>query len=199
MARLGNDAGDAVTMVLEDVGSVSKRLCSLTTYNYFRSKGMPAFAEPLITEFVESFARWSDVDRQKAITVWRKENGDQASDTLGWYARKMAGRAVREGSQQMFKNGLVAIGIAASAGDLRDNFAVLSLLSRTASKLGLHCTDSPCAKALSGTPEIEAILTFMARAPADRAIERFGFSEGQGPFGFDYLPLLVEDGGPSPF
>jgi hypothetical protein len=38
---------------------------------------------------------------------------------------------------------------------------------------------------------------FVARPAEERALRAWGFSEGEGPLGFDYLPLLVEFGGPS--
>jgi hypothetical protein len=41
--------------------------------------------------------------------------------------------------------------------------------------------------------------SFLNRSLEHKSIAMFGFSEGTGPLGFDYIPLLPEFGGPTPF
>jgi hypothetical protein len=52
---------------------------------------------------------------------------------------------------------------------------------------------------ISTQPVSNLLETFLSRPPELKTIHAFGFSEGTGPDGFDYVPLLPEYGGPTPF
>lgn len=93
----------------------------------------------------------------------------------------------------------MAIALEAGTSDYRENLAVVALLHNSARKL----SDAPemlfkTAAQLTGPRGAELLLGFLQRAPEARSIETFGFREGEGPMGFDYIPLLPEYGGPSP-
>jgi hypothetical protein len=51
---------------------------------------------------------------------------------------------------------------------------------------------------MSAKPVMDLFVSFVLRPPDQRIIGKFGFSEGMGPEGFDYIPLLPEYGGPTP-
>jgi hypothetical protein len=52
---------------------------------------------------------------------------------------------------------------------------------------------------VSTAQAVELFKSFTDRPADQKSISTFGFSEGIGPSGFDYVPLLPEDGGPTPF
>lgn len=165
-------------------------------FDYFKRRSMPDFVEPLVSELVKSFPYYSENQQRQILS------GVSApvSSVLGWYARKLAGRAVREQSREDLCNGLLALGISAHGGDFRDVMAPLSLLYNSAVRLQedptvllekVFTSPTDCAKRL--------VEEFSKRPVALRSIQTFGFDEGRGPHGFDYVPLLPEYGGPTPF
>jgi hypothetical protein len=172
------------------------RLNQFKIFDYFKKRGMPEFVEPLVTELVSSFGTYSDLEQRTILSAVTPE----ISSVLGWYARKMAGRAVRESSRTDLWNGLVAALIFAGV-DFRDEMPALALLSNSAVRLGenpghlLETVAKISPAAQSGRKLFEM---FLKRPDELKSIHTFGFSEGQGPHGFDYIPLLPEYGGPTP-
>jgi hypothetical protein len=119
---------------------------------------------------------------------------------FGWYARKVAGRAVRNRSILDLRAGLIAVAISVSGGDLRDCLPSLALLHQSALLLGEDpkklFDEVPHMSTPSGS---ETLNSFLRRSSEQKKISTFGFREGTGPLRFDYIPLLPEFGGPSPF
>lgn len=172
------------------------RLDAVSTFDYFKKKSMPGFVEPLVTELVTSFVSSDADDRNKLLSVV----SPALSDLLGWYARKLAGRAVREGSQADLWNGLIAMAISTSRGDFRDAMAPLSLLYNSAIRLKEDPQALFMAASKTSTHSVVELFEGFLKRPTDqKSIGVCGFSEGVGPDGFDYLPLLPEFGGPTPF
>jgi hypothetical protein len=172
------------------------RLSKVTIFDYFKNRSMPAFVEPLVDELVSSFASSSPVERRKLLTSVSPE----LSSVLGWYARKLAGRAVRDRSTFDLKNAMAALALVASRADFRDAMAPLALLNNSALLLG----EDPrslfdAASKMSTQPAADLFRAFQSRPSDQKSIGAFGFSEGVGPHGFDYVPLLAEYGGPTPF
>ena len=157
---------------------------------------MPPFVEPLITDLVEAFAKISDLERAEVLASWKRE----AEPCIGWYARKLAGRAVRDHSEKDLRNAMVAIAISSCFEDPRELAGCFWLSFRSARHLALdgHKVFRDAAALVPGAGS-EALLGFLKREPSLQDIATFGYSEGTGPFGFDYLPLLAEFGGPTPF
>lgn len=183
-------------MTPNDWPDVLEQLKQVTIFDYFKNRSMPGFVEPLVGELVRSFAI-SPPDKQRNLLT---EISREVSSILGWYARKLAGRAVREGSTEDLRNGLIALSISASKGDLRDVMAPLALLHNSA--LLLHQDPVPLfegALRMTTPSAADGFTSFLDRPVDQKSINIFGFSEGAGPHGFDYLPLLPEYGGPTPF
>lgn len=174
---------------------IVKQLSHFTIFDYFKSRSMPDFVEPLITELVASFSSYPEIQQRQLLSTVTPE----MSSLLGWYARKLAGRAVRDCSHEDLRNGLLALLISAHGGDFRDAMAPLALLYNSA----LRLQEEP--KALFETASTalsqpaKKLLDEFLKRPADlKSVQAFGFSEGMGPHGFDYVPLLPEYGGPTP-
>jgi hypothetical protein len=183
-------------MVQFDWSNAVHRLSSVQASDYFNKRAMPQFVEPLVTELVKYFSSCTDLHRQQLLSTTSRE----LSTVLGWYARKLAGRAVRDHSREDLRNGLVALAIDAGIADPRDATATLAILHNSA----LHLNEDPKSlieqAARISTQLVVKYFTAFLNAPLDqKAISNFGFSEGMGPSGFDYLPLLAEYGGPTPF
>jgi hypothetical protein len=179
-----------------DLSSTIDQLNRVRIFDYFKKRSMPDYVEPLVTELVGSFASSPESLRRQLLAVISPE----ISSVLGWYARRLAGRAVRDRSRADMWNGLIAMAICASQGDFRDAMAPLALLHRSA----VHLKEDPralfeTAARLSTQSAVELFGAFLNRTHAQQSIDVFGFSEGLGPDGFDYLPLLPEYGGPTPF
>jgi hypothetical protein len=106
---------------------------------------------------------------------------------------------VREDSRSDLRNGILALVIGERRRDFRDSLSPLALLNHSALKLG----EDPRAlfEAASRTAHKPRNLfdIFLRRSPDLNTIQTFGFGEGMGPHGFDYIPLLPEFGGPTPF
>ncbi|MBN2581518.1 MAG: hypothetical protein JXL80_00510 [Planctomycetes bacterium] len=172
------------------------QLNRVDTFDYFKKRSMPGYVEPLLSQLLVWFTSATESERLvffDALTV-------RVCDLLGWYGRKLAGLAVREHSSEALRKGLIALAIAMHEGDFRDLIGVLSLLHNSAR----HLNEEPqllfdWASETCGAPTVQLFREFLDRPPETRSIEAFGFSEGTGPRGFDYVPLRPEDGGPTPF
>jgi hypothetical protein len=107
---------------------------------------------------------------------------------------------VRESSRTDLWNGLVAKLIAAGV-DFRDELPVMALLYNSAARLGEN-PGSLLEEVVKTFPAAESgrklFEMFLKRPDELKSIHSFGYSEGQGPHGFDYIPLLPEYGGPTP-
>jgi hypothetical protein len=157
---------------------------------------MPEFVEPLLNQLVTSYFGDPEFRRKAPDTIATPE----LAPLLGWYARKLAGKAVREHSRVDLRRGLIALAISAGSSDSRDILAPLGLLYN--STVRLHIDPFSLFQEildLSGNRARRLFEGFLHRSPRDRSIGIFGFSEGEGPLGFDYIPLLPEYGGPTPF
>lgn len=179
-----------------DVADKFEKLDQIGLFDYFKKRSMPEFAEPYITEIVEIYVSAPNTDRERLLKMISGKN--KAGMVFGWYARKLAARAVRYESQRDLRNGLIAIVIACEVTGSRDLLSPLCLLYDAALRLQVDpqvLFGTTC----EGSPPVERWLAeFLARTPEQRSIKAFGFSEGVGPHGFDYLPLLAEYGGPTP-
>jgi hypothetical protein len=59
-----------------------QRLGQIKSSDYFKIKGMPEFVEPLVTELINLFANYSEVQQQEVMMAV----SDEVSSVLGWYA-----------------------------------------------------------------------------------------------------------------
>ena len=156
---------------------------------------MPEFVEASVLELVESFTSGAESQKAQILSVV----SPQLSSLLGWYARKLAGRAVRDKSRKDLRDGLIALVIAANETDFRDIMAPLALLHNSA--LLLHEDPQVLFEeaANATTRTVRNFLEQFASKPAKlKSIQAYGFEEGTGPLGFDYVPLLPEYGGSTP-
>jgi hypothetical protein len=183
-------------MTFEDWSRAVSRLSGVRIFDYFKKRCMPDFVEPLVTTLVDSLSSSPEREWRQFLSITRGE----LSPIFGWYARKLAGRAVRDRSRKDLLRGLVALAISASKGEFRDAMAPLSLLYNSAVKLQedpKFIFDEASRKSTAQVAQL--FRSFADRSAGQRSISMFGFSEGAGPAGFDYVPLLPEYGGPVPF
>jgi hypothetical protein len=182
-------------MTLEEWPTAIDRLSKTSAYDYLKNRSMPEFVEPLLLDIVKSFSSSSESQRRQMLTMMSL----RASDVFGWYARKLAGQAVRNQSVNDLSNGLVALAIAAPNGDMRDLFSPLALLYRSAVELKQDpAILFDAVSRLTTEPGRKLFKSFLNRPENLKSIDVFGFSKGTGPLGFDYVPLLPEFGGPTP-
>jgi hypothetical protein len=178
-----------------DWSNAIQQLNQVQIYNYFKKRSMPEFVEPLVTKLIDSFVSNPALHRDQLLDYV----SPQLSMLLGWYARKLAGRAVRDHSKGDLWRGLIALAISASKGDFRDVLAPLALLHNSVLLLDEDPKLLFEAASKTSTASVEQLFaSFLDRSPAEKSIIAFGFSEGSGPAGFDYVPLLPEYGGPTP-
>jgi hypothetical protein len=183
-------------MTSEDWTAAVRQLSEVRMFDDFKNRSMPEFVEPLVTGLVDSFTSSPERRRRQFLAIVPPE----LSAILGWYAQKLAGRAVRDRSREDLGRGLIALAISASKGDSRDAMAPLALLYNSALKLQEDPTlllDEASQKLTEQV--VQLFRSFADRPPRQRSIRMFGFSEGAGPSGFDYVPLLPKYGGPVPF
>jgi hypothetical protein len=171
------------------------QISGVKIYNYFKKRSMPEFVEPVVTQLVDLFEAAAESERRQ----WPSAIPREAIHVFGWYARKLAGRAVREQQVMDVRRGLLALAIYASASDWRDAMSPLALLYNSALRLNEDpraLFESACDKCSQSVRDL--FQGFLNRPPELKSIKTFGFAEGTGPYGFDYLPLLPEFGGPNP-
>jgi hypothetical protein len=161
-----------------------------------KNRIMPSFVEPAVQQLVTAFGQASADDRSRFLASWHAE----ANPALAWFARKLAGRAVRARSEEDLVYGLTAIAILAEQSDPRDLVAGMALFYSSAERLGIEPSHLFRRVAqLGGKRAQDLFMGFLKRDSKQKEIEIFGFSAGLGPEGFDYIPLLPEYGGPTPF
>ncbi len=114
--------------------------------------------------------------------------GDDHSDVLGCFAARMSMLAVREGSPERLRTGLVAAGIACKlTADIRERLMELPLLWRSAQLLGLD----PKREFLNAALRTRAaggddLAVFARRKPRDQSLEVFWWVEIHDEEGFRY-------------
>jgi hypothetical protein len=178
-----------------DWTSVVQQLSTITTFDYLKKGAMPEFVEPLVEQLIEYLASCTDPVRQQLLSTAPHE----MFPGVGWYAQKLVRRAVRNNSKENLWHGLLALAFCAKV-DPRDVMRTLALYNNGALRLG----EDP--KALieragnTSTPLVARYFTAFVNAPPEhRFLSKWQFSEGTGPHGFDYIPLMPEDGGPTVF
>jgi hypothetical protein len=173
-----------------------RRLSEVRIFDYFKKRSMPEFVQPLVTELVTAFGEASERQRSRLLS----EVPAGISPLLGWYARTLAGLSVRNRDGSDLRRGWIAVAIAVGRDDCRDLLSPTTLLYNSALKLGAD-PETLVAEISTGCPKnvLTFFVSFMGRPPELKLIGVFGFSEGRGPHGFDYIPLLPEFGGPTPF
>jgi hypothetical protein len=167
------------------LSEILERLNQVKIFNYFKNRAMPEFVEANVSELVEFFPSYTESQREQILSSASPE----LSSVLGWYARKLAGRAVRERSRKDVLNGLIALAIAAQNWDFRDLMSPLALLHNSA----LRLQEDPRilfeeVSEISAQSARNLLKQFLARSPGLKSIHTFGFEEGTGPLGFDYVP-----------
>ena len=94
---------------------------------------------------------------------------------------------------------MVAAALALQYGDARDCLPLLAMLVRSSEKLGLDPKKALLEVARCGDAKGRKEMEWFIERPLQlQELQAFGFSEGTGPMGFDYVPLLAEFGGPTP-
>ena len=162
------------------------RLSTIELSDYFKQQRWPDWVEPTITRVVDAFAESSELERRQVLAYWKPE----AAPPFGWYARKMAGVAVRTQAHSDLRNGLIAITLAAAGANNREQLPPLALLYDSAERIGGDANTLFAQVAVLFARAGKAFLAeFLARDPSQKSAGAFGFRAGVGPDGFDYVPL----------
>ncbi len=144
--------------------------------------------ERLRAELVEAFKRMDAEDRARVLEATNDPDDVTLRYGLLGYAYRMAQLAVREGSVERIRDGLIAIVIEDYREDAEDCLKYLHLLCHSARKLGadeIALLQQACTYA---TPRMAEVLTeFAERSPDLRGIELTWFVEDDGPEGFQYV------------
>jgi hypothetical protein len=74
-------------------GEAINQLSQVKIFDYFKKRRMPDFVEPVVTQMIKAFLS-SDQNKRRELTSIMIP--PETCSTLGWYARKLAGRAVRD-------------------------------------------------------------------------------------------------------
>ena len=104
--------------------SIVRRLAKIDIFTYFKTGAMPSFVEPAIITLIAQFQSAQEVERRNILTRWPPG----ASPPLGWFARKMAGQAVRMQSEEDVYRGMVALALSSQSSDWRNDLSPMSLL-----------------------------------------------------------------------
>jgi hypothetical protein len=179
-----------------DPHATLRQLEQVDIFRYFKNRGMPPGIETLISQLLAWLRIVSGTER---ISVLQAATPKSVMP-LGWYARKAAGLSVRMNSVAILHDGVLALLLSTIGSSQCDSLPPLSLLYRSAVLLGVDAR-AVFAEQMQFCDNIgsDVVRTFLSRPDIATAFETFKFSEGEGPEGFDYLPLLPEFGGPTPF
>ena len=162
------------------------RLSAIELFDYFKQHTWPEWVEPTITRLVAGFADASVLERRHVLAHWKMA----AAPPMGWYARRMAGVAVRRQMLSDARHGLIALTLAAADANNREHLPPLALLYDSAQRVDGNADALFGAVAKLFAPAgRQFIESFLAREPQQKSATTFGFHAGAGPEGFDYLPL----------
>ena len=95
------------------------------------------------------------------------------------YAKAMAVEAVRERQEEKVFRGLIVLAVENRLFDWRDSMMVMVLLHHSAAKIGADTSQLFQRAAAISTPQTsEGFLQFLARAPENLELAKFGYQEG---------------------
>ena len=153
-----------------------------------RSAGYGARPYPTETDVtVTSLVTWARTASFSELADLSRRLTDAHSFTLLCYAERMANLAVRSGTREPLENGLLAVALEAARVDWREDILILSLLYRSASKVGINAEELFRGAAGSAVGELATIIRdFPSRPEASRSIEAMGYRESTSPEGFTY-------------
>lgn len=147
------------------------------------SSQIPSAVDKDIFLLIDAFVNVTNDERQFISSVFT----DEYSFTFIRFSERMACLAVREKSEKYVFEGLIAHAIEGGKFDWRENILVLSLLYRSAVKIGSDPVVLFNKAAEYAEGEIKAIINgFPNRAPEDRSIAAMGYVEAENDQGFCY-------------
>jgi hypothetical protein len=149
----------------------------------YGAQPFPTSTDEFVSSLVARLRGASNVQRAEL----EKQLTDAHSFALLMYAERMANEAVRTGKLEHLQNGLCAVALEDGRFDARENILVLSVLYRSAQKLGVDAEDLFAAAATLAHGEMEGLIReFPARPESARSIEAMGYRETVGSAGFFY-------------
>jgi hypothetical protein len=148
-------------------------------------KPIPVERDFQINEFLDAIMAATPPERARLTTSLDASH----APVLRAFAERMASFAVRQGSAEPLRRGLLALALGGAADDEREMIMVLPLIYRSAELIDAD-PDSLFAEAsntVGRNTASEAIQDFPARTFEDRSLAAFGFIEGHDVDGFRYL------------
>jgi hypothetical protein len=173
----------------EDIGSIlddnTQSLKSTNTRGYGEQL-IPSALDNKIANIINIFSESDEKTRQTIRVAFNQQH----SFTFLTFSERMAALAVRKGSFARLFEGLIAHALENGCYDTRENIIILSILYRSAVKLGLDPFELFEKTATYATEPMAAILkAFPNRSDLDKSIETMGFKEASDQDGFLYLRL----------
>lgn len=143
----------------------------------------PSPVDAAIDQVIDHYVALPPDERNAILTAF----GPQHSFTFLIFAMRMAMLAVRERSAYRITRGLLALVIENARFDSREDLIILSLLNRSAEKIGADPAALFEQAAIVAEPQMaQALRTFVQRPAGLKRIESMGFHEIDGPDGFRY-------------
>ena len=137
-------------------------------------------------EEISAFVR--QIDGPAAFARTRDALDDGKGNVLAAFAERMASLAVRTGSRQTLRDGLMAAQLAlAVVGDPRDSLPALSLLFRASELIDIKPKrEFADVAALAAPPDNQPLLKFRKRNKRDRSIAAMEYVEDRDDDGFRF-------------
>jgi hypothetical protein len=136
-----------------------------------------------MTAFVDAFVAASPLERE----ALGSERDPRLASVMRVYAERQASLAVRRASGDELFRGFVALGAEGFVADAREDLLVLSLLFDAARRLRVDPREAvERAREFITAPAARYFEQFLARGPADQAIEAMGYRAGTDAGGFRY-------------
>ena len=135
-----------------------------------------------VRNLIEAICQAQPVARTELISKLTPRHGF----VMMSFAERMSSSAVRTGQVQFVLEGLIALAIADKLVDHREVLMVLSLVCRSAEKLGLDCRKSLPSAAGFDPDFHEVVSKFVNRNDELRSVGAMGFIESNDEDGFRY-------------
>ena len=167
----------------ETLKNLAEKLSSPASDGYLQ-RSLPCELDVAVTSVVDDYIAGTESERATVRAAF------DTGQSFGWlvYAERMASLALRTMSRLVLLQGLVALIIEGFRLDARENIPILSLLNRSAEKMGID----PSvlfneATRLAPEPTATQFKKFSDRSPDQKSINAMGYQELESEGGLLYI------------
>lgn len=145
---------------------------------------IPSAIDEKVADLITSIKAMGATSRDATLSIMDERHGL----VLIAFAERMSSLAVRTKRDDLLASAFVAIAIATRLINFKEILPVMSLLYKSASKLGadVKLAFRECGSVLGGKTFSNLFSDFLNRADEDRSIEAMGYEEGSDADGFRY-------------